>query len=86
MQLIISAATKYTKREGNEMSRNWPSQGSKKLYLARISPELKRFIRTLAIFEIHRSELSPGKQSRCMATRTKRSFVTIILTLAAEGG
>jgi len=61
--LIISAVTKHTKREGNEMSRNWHSQGSKKLHQARISPELRRFIRTLAIFEIHRSVLSPSKQS-----------------------
>ena len=31
------------------MSRNWHSQSSKKRHQARISPELKRFIRTLAI-------------------------------------
>jgi hypothetical protein len=47
--LIISTVTKYTKREGNEMSRNWHSQSSKKLHQARISPDLKRSIRTLAI-------------------------------------
>ena len=31
------------------MSRNWHSQGRKKLHQARISPDLKRSIRTLAI-------------------------------------
>ena len=31
------------------MSRNWHSQSSKKLHQARISPELKRSIRILAI-------------------------------------
>jgi len=40
MQSIISAANKYTKREGNEMSRNWHSQSSKKLHQARISPDV----------------------------------------------
>ena len=31
------------------MSTNWHGQGSKKLHQARISPDLKRSIRTLAI-------------------------------------
>ena len=69
------------------MSRNWHSQSSKKLHQARISPDLKRSIRTLAIIrDTSISAITELAVQMYITTGTKRSFVTILhLTLVAGG-
>ena len=85
MQSIISAANKYTKREGNEMSRNWHSQSSKKLHQARISPELKRSIRTLAIIRDTSISAITEQAVQMYINRNKEIIRDYHLTLAAGG-
>ena len=85
MQLIISAVNKYTKREGNEMNSNWHSQSSKKLHQARISPDLKRSIRTLAIIRDTSISASTEQAVQMYANKNKEIIRDCHLTLASEG-
>ena len=85
MQLIISAVNKYTKREGNEMSRNWHSQSSKKLHQARISPDLKRSIRTLAIIRDTSISAITEQAAQMYVTKNREIIRDYHLTLATGG-
>jgi len=67
------------------MSKNWHSQGSKKLHQARISPDFKRSIRTLAIIRDTSISASTEQAVQMYANKNKEIIRDYHLTLASEG-
>ena len=67
------------------MSRNWHSQDSKKLHQARISPDLKRSIRTLAIIRDTSISAITEQAIQMYVNKNKEIIRDYHLTLASEG-
>ena len=67
------------------MSRNWHSQGSKKLHQARISPDFKRSIRTLAIIRDTSISAITKQVIQMYTNKYKEMIRDYHLTLAAGG-
>ena len=67
------------------MSGNWHSQGSKKLHQARISPDFKRSIRTLAIIRNTSINAITEQAVQMYINRNKEIIRDYHLTLAAGG-
>ena len=67
------------------MSRNWHNQGSKKLHQARISPDLKRSIRTLAIIRDTSISAITEQAVQMYVNNNKEIIRDYHLTLASGG-
>ena len=65
------------------MSENWHSQGSKKLHQARISPDFKRSIRTLAIIRDTSISAITEQAVQMYVTKNREIIRDYHLTLAA---
>ena len=85
MQLIISAVTRYTNTGRSKTSRSWHSQSNKKLHQARINPELKQSIRTMAIIRDTSISAITKQVIQMYTNKYKEMIRDYHLTLAAGG-